>query len=168
VVFKMVFLIKEYVRLQSGHLNFHKSKTFLLSVLMNWKPCERVFGAWTRCLWHTRWWTQWRHVAECAPSYIKVSQYWILLSFGVYHHVVWYINRPSDVSEGLLCSGFRNSVSRWFFIRLWSWGLNLYPKCRYVITRPHGGTTQHADVFVFMAVRTAASNLFDPVFMPDG
>jgi len=51
----MVFVIKECVLLQSGYLNFDKSKTFLLSVLMNWKPCERVLGAWTSFLWHTRW-----------------------------------------------------------------------------------------------------------------
>jgi hypothetical protein len=77
---------------------------------MNWKPCERVLGAWTYCLWHTSWRTQWRYVTECAPSYIKVSQYWTLLTCVVYRRVVWYINRPSDVSVGPLCSGFRNSA----------------------------------------------------------
>jgi len=37
-----------------------------------------------------------------------------------------------------------------------------------VITRLHGGTAQQTDVFVFMAVRTAASTRFDPVLMRDG
>jgi hypothetical protein len=60
------------------------------------------------------------------------------------------------------------TLSGWFFIRLWSWRLKLYPKRRYLITRLHGGTAQQTDDFVFMAVKTAAFTHFDPVFMPDG